>query len=307
MILVTGSKGLIGTALIDYFTNQNISFQSFDLSYPHDNYNHGDILNLKSPSITFENITGVVHLAAVSRVITAENNPQDAWLTNTMGTYNLLNALYNTQHKPWFIYASSREVYGQQTKFPVSETATLLPMNHYAYSKFSAEKIVHTFKERGMKTQVLRFSSVYGATNDHPDRVIPAFCQAAIQKKPLRIDGRDNILDFTHVKDVARGIFKTITALEQNKPMPPAIHLTSGTPTSLYQLANLAQNISGHTCEFIDAPQRVYDVSKFYGDPTLAHEVLGWKTNVTLESGLSMLIRDYMDLEQKQAVNVTNY
>ncbi len=43
-------------------------------------------------------------------------------------------------NKPWFIYASSREVYGEQKELPVTESASINPINNYAKGKAFIEK-----------------------------------------------------------------------------------------------------------------------------------------------------------------------
>lgn len=296
MILITGSEGLIGKTLVKWLQRDGTkAFTCMDNDLPEDHPHYGDICSLSEEKVDHAELEGVIHLAAVARVIWGQQDPEACWLTNTMGTHNLLRACLkgSPSKAPWFIYASSREVYGQQQQLPVTEDAHLCPMNHYAYTKFSAEQLVNHYKHQGYNTQILRFSSVYGRTDDHADRVIPAFCQAALRQKPLRIDGRENILDFTHVSDVTDAIIHTIQSLREKKALPPALHLTSGIPTTLFQAATLIKQLADSTSTFQDAPPRQYDVSRFCGDPSLAQETLNWTHKTPLKTGLNSLIAAY--------------
>lgn len=293
IILITGSLGLIGQSLCKRLKGTSYHIKLFDNGFPHDNANYGDITCQADLKKHIENCCGIVHLGAVSRVIWGEQQPEKCWQTNVIGTQNVLDCAYLSLNQPWVIYASSREVYGQQQHFPVTESSPLQPLNLYARSKVAAEEQVQHYQSRGLKTAILRFSSVYGRTDDHKDRVVPAFCRAAALGEPLRIEGKKNTFDFTHIDDVIDGILKVINRLEEGYSLPP-MHLTTGQPTTLEELAQLACKASEKQSSFIAAPSRNFDVSTFYGDPSLAHEQLGWTPKITIETGVKQLVTDFL-------------
>lgn len=301
MILVTGSEGLIGKTLCAQFKTSNRKFLPFDVK----NSISSDITNKQQIKASLDECQGIVHLAAVSRVILGEQQPQQCWLSNVMGTANVLQAAFEHPNKPWLIYASSREVYGQQVQFPVKESSVLKPINTYAYSKFLAESLVNSYRERGLRTQIIRFSSVYGRTDDYVDRVIPAFCRNAILGLPLRLEGGENQFDFTHVSDAVDGLMKAIAAIEAKCQLPAAIHFTTGVPTTILQAASLARSYSKNNSNFIEAPPRNYDVAKFYGDPALAEQTLGWRAVIDIQQGIKKLIADF-ELELIQSSDHCN-
>ena len=251
-----------------------------------------DITQLKSLKRPFEPCVGIIHLAAVSRVIWGERDPELCWATNVEATQSLLDIALAMPSKPWFIYASSREVYGQQQQFPVSESAPLLPMNCYARSKFTSEEHVETAGKKGLRHAIIRFSSVYGGVDDHPDRVMPAFCRAAINQQSLRVEGAANTLDFTHVDDVARAIASAVNILSSGSNSLPTIHLTSGIGTTLKELAYLTCHLADSNSQHREVEPRNYDVHKFIGNPALAKQVLGWEPKITLHNGVARYIRD---------------
>ena len=214
---------------------------------------------------------------------------------NVDATHALLESIKKSQHKPWLIYASSREVYGQQNNLPVLDTSELKPMNHYARSKLAAENWVNVYRQEGLRTAILRFSSVYGSIADHADRVIPAFCRAAINNQALRIDGFNNVFDFTHVEDTVDGILATIHQLQTGINDLPAMHLTTGIGTSLFELASLIQSILNKPLQFSEAPARNYDVHRFYAEPVYANKLLNWKPVIKLEDGLKNLLTQFQE------------
>jgi UDP-glucose 4-epimerase len=292
-ILITGIKGLIGSALKHALRLLNIDVIGIDICLEQRNPEYGNILNRDRVFQLTHNINGIVHLAAVSRVIDGEKNPDLCWKTNVEGTRNIIDAALSSDHKPWVIYASSREVYGQSQTFPVSETEPLKPMNSYGKSKHAAEIVVQNAKEKGLATAIIRFSNVYGNIHDYPDRVIPAFCRAAAQGHNIRVDGNLNVFDFTYLDDIIQGILSLIRLLSYGRKSFPPIHLTSGIPTSLRQAAQIAQQASHHPIKIMEGPSRSYDVSRFWGNPNRAQEILHWKACISVEEGMHRLINQY--------------
>ena len=55
--------------------------------------------------------------------------------SNINGFLNILNALKKTKVTK-FIFASSSSIYGEQSKFPLSEKIKPNPINIYSFSKF---------------------------------------------------------------------------------------------------------------------------------------------------------------------------
>jgi len=292
-VLVTGSKGLIGAALKKALQELHVKVSGIDLNFSADHPEHGDILDRDALSPLTEQADGIVHLAAISRVIEGERKPQLCWKTNVEGTKNLLEAALASEKKPWLIFASSREVYGRQTDFPVKETALLNPLNTYGESKREGERIVQEAQKKGLQTAILRFSNVYGNMHDYQDRVIPAFCRAAAEGGEIRVAGKDHVFDFTHLDDVIQGIFSLILLLMKEKTSLPPIHLAAGIPISLKYIAEFARNKSHHFLRISEDSSYPFQVSKFWGDSRLAQEVLSWKACITVEEGMQRLIRQY--------------
>jgi len=349
-ILVTGSSGLIGSALCErFFTSasdakpipsrlarennlqttreyldRDICVKRFDLRGVGEGF--GDILDLGKLTEAISDVDGIVHLAAVSRVIDGERNPERCFQTNVLGIKNILSVIKNSPRHPWLISASSREIYGQQESLPVSEDVEPRPMNVYARSKVAGEDLIRnaTFDSNsrlrdGVRSAILRFSNVYGSVNDHADRVIPAFINAAIFNKTLRIDGYQNTFDFTHVSDVVDGICRVIkcmlgsyefnletqSGLKQNVPCDcyalPPMHFVSGHPTTLLGLAAKIITLANSRARIRLAPPRNYDVSNFYGSFNRAAKVINWRPKIRLEDGLLQLINDFRHISRNNA------
>lgn len=292
-VLITGSKGLIGSALKRALQELQVKVSGIDINFSMDHPEYGDILNQNVLFPLIEQVDGIVHLAAISRVIEGEKNPQLCWKTNVEGTRKVLESALASANKPWVIFASSREVYGRQTDFPVKETAPLRPLNIYGESKREGERIVQEAQMRGLQTAILRFSNVFGNIHDYQDRVIPAFCRAAALGEEMRVAGKDHLFDFTHLEDVIPGILSLILLLVKEKTSFPPIHLARGIAISLGYLAEVAQEESDHFLKIVEDFSHSFQVSKFWGDTHLAQDILNWKTCISVEEGMRRLIHQY--------------
>lgn len=281
-ILVTGSEGLIGRSISACLERYGHEVHRLDIRRsPVEDIRLGIRSHL-------DEADGVVHLAAISRVVWGQKYPG---LCHEINISALRSILANMKRDQWIVFGSSREVYGQQEEFPVRETATLQPVNTYARSKVKGEQAVKASDRLG---NIVRFSSVYGWTGDHHDRVVPAFCRAAAAGGRISVEGSGNILDFTHINDVTDGLYEIIRQTMHGENLPP-IHLVSGQGTSLGELAGLCRKHGSATIR--EAEPRSYDVSQFIGDPEQARKLLGWVHRTKLEDAIPEFIEAFRKSE----------
>jgi UDP-glucose 4-epimerase len=297
-IFITGSEGLVGKALRLELEKLNMNVYGLDLLGL--GTEKGDVLDANAVHLGLSECDGVIHLAAVSRVVWGERNPEECWRTNVEGLRNVLNSASLQKIPPWVIFASSREVYGQPEKLPANEEMPLCPVNIYGRSKLACEKLIQEARLKGIRATTIRLSNVYGRTTDHYDRVIPAFARAAINGHSLRVDGAEHTFDFTHIEDTVRGIVALVHYLINGSDAPHPIHFLTGKATTLEQLANLSIEIAGTSSRVVHATPRSYDVSQFYGCNQRAFDVLGWRPSVSLREGVAQLIND---IKKEQSVN----
>lgn len=272
-ILVTGSKGLIGSSLIIALNKLGLNTKGID-NRASDPNEVGNICNDSDILPKLENCIGVVHLAAISRVAIAHKNPELCMATNYEASKNIaLNA--KKSGVKWFIYASSREVYGHVKKPYIDESHSLNPVNVYGRAKLKAEEYIDNLHSTDFNSAIVRFSNVFGSKNDHNTRVIPAFISAAFNNQTLNLEGSKNAFDFTFVDDVVNAVIRMCEQLSNKHTLKP-MHITTGKATSLKELADLATKTFSSESPLIERPARDFDVSSFSGNPQLAYEQLGW-------------------------------
>lgn len=301
-ILITGSEGLIGSSLRRRLQGEGYTVAGLDVRACNTK-EHGDIRCPEQLEAAMGSCAGVVHLAAVSRVIWGEKYPALCSDINIGGLKSLFDIVSRNRNRPWVIFGSSREVYGKSPFLPAGGKTPLAPMNHYAKTKLAGENLTWEARCNGSQVAVLRFSNVYGSVRDYRDRVVPAFARAAAGGEPLHLEGADNVFDFTLLSDVVDGIVRTVHLMQCGETTLPPIDLVSGKGTTLRELANIAISATDKSSPVLYAPPRQFDVSEFYGDPGPAENILGWRARVGVSDGVPELVRQF----NRKGCNNENY
>ena len=305
-ILVTGSAGLIGRPLVRQLRRDGYEVVELDLDHSSDEM-QGDIRCSSRVALALRGCAGVIHLAAVARVLKAASDPERCRTTNVTGTRVVVEEARRTASCGWLVFASSREVYGQPAVLPVDENAPTQPLNLYGQSKLVGEGLVRQAERDGLAVGVARLTNTYGSVNDHLDRVVPAFALAAATGAQLRVEGAENRLDLLHVDDAVTGLVKIARRLASTKRSAPTVQLVSGTSVSIGELARLCVSVADSDATVETLPPRTDHVSRFVGDPAFALELLGWAPSIPLREGVARLVAAFhaspIDHAQKRSAS----
>lgn len=298
-VLITGVSGFIGRSLVEAVVNANLQWDIYGIDIKDPVFNdskylekvnfcHLDIRDKKAVERYFSEyeFDGVVHLAAVSRVIDAENDKQKCIDTNYHGTKHVVDCV--AEHpKTWFVFGSSREVYGEQDVFPVMESAEKKPINIYGDCKLKGEQMVDRLANPHC---ILRFCNVYGNSYDIQGRVIPSFVSKAMHDEPLVLEGGGQIIDFTHISDTVACIVKTVELLKSGKMKNETVHISPGIGNRLTEIIDCLKHILNKPVSVKYRDKRDYDVQMFIGNPTKRIDVLGITDFVPLVDGVERLV-----------------
>jgi len=231
--------------------------------------------------------------------------------TNALGTLNLLHAAVNNKVDR-FIFASSNAPLGNQDP-PLSEGKIAKPLSPYGASKLSCEGYCSAFYgSYGLKTVILRFSSVYGPYCLHKQSVIAKFIKDGISKGQLRIYG-DGIQtrDFIHAYDLCQAIHLCLYTLEKeqltNQPITnkrkisgEIFHLGTGKETSILELAQLIQELFDNRIKISFAAERKGEIKRNYSDIAKAKKILGFSPEISLKDGIESVYKWFMNKDSNQ-------
>ena len=244
------------------------------------------ILNKYKPNYIYH--TAALPLAKVSNL-----NNEEAKISSVDSTVNIIDAinlLKNSKPKyqfDRFIYFSSSMVYGDFEKSSVTEESVKKPKDAYGIMKLAGEVVTEGLcKLHNIPYTIIRPSAVYGP-KDMNRRVSQIFIESAFKKEKIYIQGKDEKLDFTYIKDLTDG---SILAARNKKGINQIFNITCGKGQTLYSYVSYLKS------EF---PKLKFEIKK--RDKTKpsrgtlsikkAKKLLGYKPNYALKDGIKEYIK----------------
>ena len=272
-----------------------------DIEHPNSTLNHA-----------VSEATHILHLAAQVAVTTSVKSPRHDFMTNAIGTFNVLEAVREHNINAPLIYSSTNKVYGSLEQLPVKEESTRYAFadkpngvgeeiqldfhSPYGCSKGIADQYMLDYARiYGLKTVVFRQSCIYGERQFGVEDQgwVAWFCIQAVQNKPLTIYGTGKqVRDLLWVEDLVNAYDLALQNID--KTAGKAYNMGGGTPNtlSLLELVGIINNhpmisnkISPGKGETRpgDQPVFVADTSKFRRDT-------GWTPKVNPTQGVGKLI-----------------
>ncbi len=275
-ILVTGGAGFIGAHLVA------AALAAGDEVVALDNMRRGvraklsdearlvegDIRDRNTVALAMRGVQRVYHLAAQSNVLGAVTDTDYSFTSNVVGTYNVLVAARDAGVER-VVFTSSREVYGEVERLPVSEDRPMDPKNAYGASKVAGEVYCRTFQNTyGLDVSVLRLANVYGAGDR--DRVIPIWLDRARRGEDLEIYGGAQVLDLVTVALVVAALRRAAEESLGGR----VVNVGSGVGTPLRDLADRIARLPSREVGLRVLPARSIEVTRFVADVARMRDLL---------------------------------
>jgi len=299
-ILVTGSSGTVGTALVQQLQQQNFNVIPLDIKPTiwDKNINRRTVLcDLRQPldQLKLRRIPDlIVHLASNARVHDLVVDPKKA-LDNYVMTHNLLEFARIRGIKR-FVFASSREVYGESkegVKRRENTTDIVKIKSPYTASKYAGEALIHAYQYcHGIMPVIVRLSNVYGRF-DVSERAVPLFIYYARRNRTINIFGAEKKLDFTYTDDAIDGLVRI--AKRFDRVAPNTINISSGKGTRIIDVARLIIEHLDSDSRINIGAKRTGEISSYVGDISLANKLLNYKPKVSLEDGIKRNVEWYLE------------
>ncbi len=257
-----------------------------------------DLADTQKVTAALRRVDAVMHFAAFAYVGESVENPRRYFQNNVEAALALLNACIDYGVRK-FIFSSTCAVYGVPLKVPITEDNPRVPINPYGVTKLFFENALEAYdRAYGLRFASLRYFNAAGADESgeigemhQPEtHLIPLALDAAVGARPeLDIFGDDYptpdgtcMRDYVHVNDLAEAHVAALHYLEQNSKSI-AVNLGSGTGTSVKEILNAVEKVSGRQVPRRIVPRRPGDPPALVADPKRAESVLRWKTQRSLD------------------------
>lgn len=238
----------------------------------------------------------IIHLAAFPISVNSNVHIEECIEGTIRSTMNLINIAHECGFIKRFVYTSSSMAYGDFKVDPVPENTILEPKDTYAGAKAAGEDITKGMCRRfKIPYTIIRPSAVYGPT-DINGRVSQIFIESALFGKPLILEGGgQSKLDFTYVKDTARGF---VLAAFSPKAENEIFNITTGNARTLKEYVDI---IKKHfpDIKVIEKPADSNRPVRGSLDISKAKKFLGYEPKYSLEKALPEYI-EYMKEKIKE-------
>lgn len=249
----------------------------------------------------------VVHLAAVSHVQHATNNPALAWDVNLMAPVRMLHEAEARRSAgvidPTLLLIGSAEQYGRQPEaaMPLGEDTPQTPLTVYGATKAAQELVgLQAHRASGLKVIAARPFPHTGPGQEERF-VLPAMVARAEALRhsatggPMVTGNLTPVRDFLHVSDVVAAY---IAMLHSGRP-GSAYNVASGQGLSVREIAERVLNRTGVQAELKEDPAlvRAVDVPVLVGDATRLLTDTGWAPT----RGFDSILDDLLAYHRKHA------
>jgi UDP-glucose 4-epimerase len=295
-VLVTGATGFIGYALVQALTErgdqvaatcrdptlhntETITWFAADLSGGADWH-----------ALT-EDIDVIFHLAWASLPATSHLDPAADANTNVVGTLRLLQAIRNNRRVRFVFASSGGTVYGKLNTAAAAESHPTRPLSAHGVAKLAIENYIRVFsKDWGIDTVSARIANPYGPTQktNRGFGAVTTAITCALKNEDWTIFGDGSIIrDYIYIDDLTAALI----ALGEHRKGPPEVNVGSGEGHSLNDVARV---VSLATCKQLKLnykTPRNFDVPRSVLNIELAQTTLGWRPQVSFETGVGMTER----------------
>ena len=298
-VLVTGGAGFIGSHLVDALLERGAQVRVLD------DFSHGRRQNLAHCLERIELVEGdirdldlcrrvcegrglVFHEAALGSVTRSLDDPSTSIAVNLLGSTHVFTAAQEAGVRR-VVFASSSNVYGDQTELPWVEGRESVALSPYAASKQMTEAAAQIFHRSFSQDLVgLRYFNVFGPRQDPHSpyaAVIPLIFEACLKdRSPLIHGDGEQSRDFTYIANAVQANLAAAAA-------PPGaaglcFNVATGTRTTVNALAQAIRELVKRGREPVHEAPRPGDIRHSQADLTRSRKLLGYAPEVELREGL---------------------
>ena len=302
--LVTGAAGFIGSRLCRRLVADGHEVVGFDdlsagavgnLAGVDAPLVEGDLRDADAVADASAGCQVIFHQAALKSVPRSMAEPVAFTEVNVLGTLHVLLAARSAGAS--VVFASSSSVYGDQDRYPVTESMVPRPRSPYASSKLAGEAYCRAWWDGyHVPTIALRYLNVYGPGQDPSSEyasVIPRFIGSCLDGTPPVIHGDgEQARDFTFIDDVVEA--NLLAARMPEAARGEVFNVGGGrSPTSINELLAIVAEETGAEPDPLHEPAREGDIRVSHADIGRARAVLGYAPAIDIREGLRRTVEAF--------------
>jgi GDP-4-dehydro-6-deoxy-D-mannose reductase len=276
-ILITGSTGLVGKALVKELEKNNIFYIIFDRNF-------SDILNIND-WLKYDNIDFVIHLASKTSVKESWEKPLDVLSFNINSTLCALEFCRIKSSKLIFL---SSFLYKSKIGDFYKENDKLFANNPYAKSKLECESLINFYSINfGLIAIIFRPFNIYGYGQSESFLLGRIFSQIS-KSNIINIENDTSRRDFIYILDIVLAIVKILNI---NPKSSDVFNLGTGISYSVGEVLDLIKKVSNTKFEVNNQKIiRKNEILNTISDSTKFFKVSGWRPIYNLEDGIKEIL-----------------
>ena len=294
-ILVTGAAGFVGSHLLPA-----LAARLPDASIVP---SRSDVTDAAALTAEVRNVRpdACVHLAAISAVPAAQDDPDLAWRVNLTGTLSLARALVAESPGCTLLFASTADAYGRSfiTGAALDESAALAPMNTYGATKSAADLALGAMAQENIRIIRARPFNHTGP-GQSAAFVVAAFARqvariaSGLQPPILHVGALEPQRDFLDVRDVC-ACYALCLVRVGDLPSGTVLNIASGEPRRVGDVLGDLLRLAGVQADVVvdTARLRSSEIRVAVGNANLARERLGWTPKISWDQTLSDMLEDW--------------
>jgi len=325
--LIIGGAGFIGANMADYLLAHNASVIIFDNLSRRGTMENLRWLQKKHQSKNLEIIVGdirldkqkllaavakadaIYHFAAQVAVTFSVTDPYEDFTINALGTFNVLEAIRQSDNNPILIFASTNKVYGGMEDIEIVERNNRheykdlplgIPENRlldfhspYGCSKGAADQYVRDYSRiYGLRTVVFRQSCIYGKRQFgiEDQGWVAWFTIASALGRPITIygDGKQ-IRDVLYIDDLVAAFLQATKMIDKTSGKIFNIGGGPQNTMSLLELIDYLKTLLNKEIHYSFADWRPGDQPVYVSDIQKARKEFGWEPTISVKQGVAEL------------------
>ena len=312
-VLITGGLGFIGSNLARRLVDTGSEVVIVDSLIP----NHGgsrfniegyedrltvnisDVRDQQSMKHLVSESDVLFNLAGQTSHMDSMADPMSDLEINCRAQLSLLETCRS--HNPGIkvIFASTRQIYGRQDSFPITEQSVLRPVDVNGINKMAGEWYHILYNNvYGIRACSLRLTNTIGPrmrVKDARQTFLGVWIRLALRDEAFEVWGGEQLRDFTYIDDCIDAL---LLAAESEKANGGIYNLGCTRTITLKDLAQLVVDSCGSgRYEVVPFPEdrKKIDIGDYYSDDSLIREELGWAPEVTLEDAIGRTVDYYRE------------